>query len=819
MIPHVDLEQTFDGIWKEIRGAPAGSATSNLYSGQPRNEASNHGVSLAREALRLAESSGHERFVIEAWKMLAYTLNADERYDEALPYYDRAIQRLEEAGEHSQAARQKIGYVAALFHAGRYKEALNIARAAEKWFLGHNDEFGFARLATNIANLYHRTDDHQQAYRYHLVAVETFEKIGDQRALGLAYLNLGNALAAIDDFQQADAMYGKAEIVSRTIGLLDMWVQAEYNRAWLHFLRGRYSDALQAFARLRQRFKETAGRHYALCDLDEAEIYLQLNLHKDAATLASRAADQFAELGFTYEQAKATAFYGISLIQSQRYIEALGTFRAAQEKFDREGNRYWIGLLNLYRAEVHFSLHRYWEAQSLANQARSTFEELSIPSKRVFSLVLLGRVSMALNDLAAAKTATKEISALMQVTNIPLVLFPYHVLSGEIAERSRHWDEAQRHYELAAEELERHHARLHHDDLRVTFFKNRHQDDALVRLSLDRMPEREGIAAAYAWCERARSRGLVELLSHYAPSGHGRAESTLLSKIDRLREELNTHYARSRQEIQPIPLAANFETISFKEQELARTLREVSTTDPEYVSLQQVSIATINSIRESLPERTTLVEYFTTGDEVLAFVISREDAKVVRRLSPASRVVNLGERLRFHLEKFLLGPEHIKAHAEQILESTRRHLHELYRSLIAPFILEIKTPHVTIIPHGTLHSLPFHAFYDGTKYLIDSFEISYAPSASVLKYCLEKGAVAESTPLLVGVADEFAPNLRPLWQMKFQPCETCSRAHGLCRMKQRPVLPSSRTVAGHPFCTLQRMPSFATTIPCSRVSN
>src|SRR5262245_33369805 len=126
-MPPQDLEQTFEGIWKEIRGAPAGSATSNHYSGQPRNEASGHGVSLAHEALRMAEDSGRDRFIIEAWKMLEYTLNADERYDEAIPYYDRAIRKLEETGEHGQAARQKIGYVAALFHAGRYQEALALA--------------------------------------------------------------------------------------------------------------------------------------------------------------------------------------------------------------------------------------------------------------------------------------------------------------------------------------------------------------------------------------------------------------------------------------------------------------------------------------------------------------------------------------------------------------------------------------------------------------------------------------------------------------------------------------------------------------------
>ena len=105
----------------------------------------------------------------------------------------------------------------------------------------------------------------------------------------------------------------------------------------------------------------------------------------------------------------------------------------------------------------------------------------------------------------------------------------------------------------------------------------------------------------------------------------------------------------------------------------------------------------------------------------------------------------------------MLGPEYLASHSAQILETTKRHLRELYQCLVAPFAASIRTRHVTIVPHGTLHFLPFHAFYDGAKYLIDHFEISYAPSASVLKYCLEKGEVPEKTPVLVGVADENAP--------------------------------------------------------------
>src|SRR5262249_20888611 len=158
---------------------------------------------------------------------------------------------------------------------------------------------------------------------------------------------------------------------------------------------------------------------------------------------------------------------------------------------------------------------------------------------------LLGRVSLALSHLKAAEEYSAEIAAIITGVKVPLVLFPYHLLCAEMAERSCRQEEAQRHYEAAAQELELHQAKLHHDDLRVTFFKGRHRAyDALVRLSLDGPDTDDALESAYAWCERAHSRGLIELLSHYTPLDRPQVEQSLLSKINRLREELNMHYAR-----------------------------------------------------------------------------------------------------------------------------------------------------------------------------------------------------------------------------------------------------------------------------------
>src|SRR6185295_18917398 len=132
-------------------------------------------------------------------------------------------------------------------------------------------------------------------------------------------------------------------------------------------------------------------------------------ISQDAATLAQNAMRQFADLQMNMEYAKALGYYGVALLQMHRYTEALKTLRDAQKAFEKEKNEYWIAALDLHRADVHLALGRYWEAHSLAAQAKSRFDALQIPSRRMVSLVLLGRVALALKDAASAERYAKEI--------------------------------------------------------------------------------------------------------------------------------------------------------------------------------------------------------------------------------------------------------------------------------------------------------------------------------------------------------------------------------------------------------------------------
>ena len=71
-------------------------------------------------------------------------------------------------------------------------------------------------------------------------------------------------------------------------------VQADYNIAYLYYLRGEYTRALELY-RTAQEHSDRVGDayHSALCDLDRSEIYLELNLSDEAAELAERALARF----------------------------------------------------------------------------------------------------------------------------------------------------------------------------------------------------------------------------------------------------------------------------------------------------------------------------------------------------------------------------------------------------------------------------------------------------------------------------------------------------------------------------------------------
>jgi CHAT domain-containing protein len=111
------------------------------------------------------------------------------------------------------------------------------------------------------------------------------------------------------------------------------------------------------------------------------------------------------------------------------------------------------------------------------------------------------------------------------------------------------------------------------------------------------------------------------------------------------------------------------------------------------------------------------------------------------------------QRLRFQWSKLQLGAGYADRHGARLLENARSLLQTLYQILFAPLESLLPGARLTVVPHGLLHAIPFHALYDGTTYALDRWEIAYAPSAAVWQACRRRGEPEATSSLVYGIGD------------------------------------------------------------------
>jgi CHAT domain-containing protein len=120
-----------------------------------------------------------------------------------------------------------------------------------------------------------------------------------------------------------------------------------------------------------------------------------------------------------------------------------------------------------------------------------------------------------------------------------------------------------------------------------------------------------------------------------------------------------------------------------------------------------------------------------------------------------------------------------------LLADVNRQLATLYHLLLAP-VADHLPPNqaLLILPTDLLYYIPFHALYNGSRYLLEERVVSYAPSATVLHLCARHTAIFTAsagpaqlpTALLFGYGGEQLPQV---------PAELARLAHCLPQATSR----------------------------------
>jgi CHAT domain-containing protein len=721
---------------------------------------------LARAAHSVANRLGDVKALALAERALGNAEQVSGNFRAASDQYRKSLGRFESLGDEVELARTLSSSVGVLVYLGEYERGLEEAEQAREVFERHHDTARLARLEVNRGNLYHRMDRFQEAIGSYDHALEVLEHSEDYEAIAGIKSNRATCLIALNRFEDALNSYQEARqfCVEHQMPLLV--AQADYNIAYLYYLRGEYTRALGMLSAAAVGFDERNNlQHLALCDLDQSEIYLELNLSRDALELSERAAERFQQIGMRYERAKAIIIAATAHTQIQEPFQALEMFDQARSMFEAEQNPVWMAVVDLQKATIFYSTGRHFEALNLSRRSFDLFESRGLLTKAVFAEVLMAKIALGLGEVFQAEQCARSAMARLGGVNAPWLNYQGHYTLGLSQEARGDLASAETSYLEAISVLETMRGNILADELRIMFFKDKQSVyERLVGLCLD-SPNSARVADAYALVERAKSRALVDLLS----SGVGQvrraraSSSTIIDHLHQLRQELNWFYSKINLE-EALGKAGNEfritsmrEMIQQHESQLLKVLRQLPTEDEEYASLHSAVSVRTERIQQSLSETQTLVEYYLVRDQVVAFLLSREGLKLVPSLADASGVKNQLDLLKYQLSKFNFGAKYVADHHRYLQRSIDTHLSDLYESLFKPLERDLAGRDLIFVPHDFLHCVPFHALKAGDDYLIDRHDISYSPSASVFKLCSSKPGSGMSNSLVMGIPDPKIP--------------------------------------------------------------
>jgi len=501
--------------------------------------------------------------------------------------------------------------------------------------------------------------------------------------------------------------------------------------------------------------------------MDLSEIYLELNLSEEAREMAQEAFQRFEKLGMGYEAAKSLANEAIAHGQQGKIVQALELFTRARQLFAREKNQVWPWLLDLYQGLLLFHEGRYFEARRLCSGAAAFFDQTIVPSRAALAHLLLARIALEVGELQLAAEETEAAMVKMQGQQTLVLAYQAHLLRGQLAQGRGDRGAALEAYREACSSLETMRSRLHSEELKISFVKNRLQVfEALVELHLSGPPGEISAAEAFGWIEAAKSRSMTEMIfqsGQTLPLGDA-GQSELVRRIRDLREELNWYYHRIEQEQlrpeenSPKRLQQLQEKAVSQEKELLRTLRELPAHERENATLEGPADFSLQRLQAAVPEDAALIEYYSTGEQLIAAVVTRENIEIIP-VSLVSRALHYLHLLRFQISKFRMGTAYAQKFERPMLQATQSHLQALHAELVAPLEGRLNAKHLIFVPHGALHFLPFHVLRNADRYLCDSYTVSYAPSATVFALCQEKTGKELRNSLVLGIPDERAPEI------------------------------------------------------------
>ncbi len=683
------------------------------------------------------------------------------RFDDSLAACSDAIAVAVSAGLPIEAARARLASMHALGELGRYDEAIAAGTAAQQEFTRAGETSLAAYADVNLGIIHQNRDDPRTA----LVHFDRARLALAHEPIRVAWIdnNSGEALLLVHEFDAAEAAFRSSLETSAAAGATLAAAIAEGNLADLLARRGDAQPALDHFERARRRLEKDAARsHLARLVAEQAEALELLGMSEQAATTFEGVLPELDSLGLTAEAARARAGLGRALMRLERLTDAEAPLAAACAAFEQLGQAPAAARANHLRARLALAAGRFDLSESLIESAAHALRDRPADTAALdCDLAALKLAAGAADDAAplleralpvAASLGLRHLSADLLHTRARL-----HTLRGDSTA-------AIADLRAAVDCVEHARASLHAERFRAAFLgsRNRLFEDLAAALLDQPSP---AIAEAFNAVERGRSRALLDVVrgainpAECVTATESGVDSPLMDEIRHASGELNllfSQFSEGRISTSPAAAADWRERVRACEARLQALENRLAATAAGSGSAARVESA--DQIAGCLDVDIAVVEYASIREECVAFVIRREGLQCVRGLASLSETDRLVERVRFQVSRAARTSGDSRAAA--LVADAQRSLHALYDAIFRPLLPALAgTTRLVFVPHGSLHLAPLHALWDGERYLAETHEISYAPSASLLAHSLVRREISDARPLVIGFGDAAAPQI------------------------------------------------------------
>jgi len=614
------------------------------------------------------------------------------KIDQALKYYQKSLPLAKQSGDSLLLGVVYDNLGSAYDSNGEWGKSLAYHQKALPYFRGLGNQRSIAITLANIGTIYRSLSLYDKALDYFSRSLNICKKLHDVLLLSQTYSNIGSVQEDLGNYDQALVSYQKSMEYSKRSGSPSKRAFVLNNIGLLYKQLGEYDKALDYYRQSLDIKQNTESPQLvATTTRNLGKLYWAKKKYEQAAPLYRRALKLNKKAGITskiiysYSDMAQLELQVGNLDQAQQYADSLEAIGDSTDNY--------VGLRHAFtwKGRVQDSLRNYHKAIEHFKKEYSYSQYLT-PTDRM----------SALKDLAFAYHSMDSDSAIY-----------YGQKVVDLIEKSRTNAGAS-------------------SQLKSSYFQ--HHSDFYTQLASWVLSYHQNSSRAFKLAELAKARSFNEELAKASQN----IDRQLPEKVRVKRHEKTKHINDLYDELEQTTDAKERSRIKarIRSAELDYAAYENSLTKkyPQLKSFKAPKPISLSQARDMTDENTAVLEYSLAGNELIMFLISRNQVRV-EQFSLSGRQ-QLDTRLTTWVSDF---KDAILSEApNSVLEARSA---KLYNALLKPFEDDLDNfPNLIIVPDGALAYLPFEALYHDGQYLIQSHRIKYEPSLTSLKMLKEHDA-------------------------------------------------------------------------------